>query len=190
MRELLRPGARVLLASRPNPARVTAHSLIMAFTGEELVSVDSGVPNRLLDIAFRQQWLPEFAGWEYVRREVSLGQSRLDFLLAQTDWRCWVEAKSVTLVEQGRALFPDAPTQRGTRHLHELARAHAQGERAAVVFIVQRGDAEVFSPNRATDPEFAAALGEVMHQGIEVFAYTCRVNPQRIEIDRRIRIRL
>ncbi|MHB9023298.1 MAG: DNA/RNA nuclease SfsA [Armatimonadota bacterium] len=186
MRELLVPGARVVLVDRARPGRVTTYDLIMAYIGEELVSVDSRVPNRLLEVTFRAGELPEFAGWQFDRHEVTLGHSRLDFLLSQGDERCWVEAKSVTLVDDGTALFPDAPTERGARHLGELALAREAGDRAAAVFIIQRADARQFSPNRALDPDFAHALEDALHRGVEVYAYTCRVQSEGICIERKI----
>ncbi|HEY3415662.1 MAG TPA: DNA/RNA nuclease SfsA [Armatimonadota bacterium] len=186
MRELLVPGARVIVAGRARPDRITEFDLIMAYLGEELVSVDSRVPNRLLEVTFRAGELPEFAGWQFDRHEVTLGHSRLDFLLTREGERCWVEAKSVTLVEEGMALFPDAPTARGARHLGELALAREAGDRAAAVFVIQRGDARQFTPNRALDPDFAHALEDALRRGVEVYAYTCRVQPEGICIDRKI----
>ena len=97
-----------------------------------------------------------------------------------------VETKSVTLVRQGRALFPDAPTERGRRHLEELIRAHQQGWRTAVVFVIQRDDAHSFSPNDQTDPLFSETLRRASRQGVELLAYSCSVTPSKIEIARRV----
>lgn len=191
MRELLFPGARVLLADyRAHANRQTAYGLVMAWSGATLVSVDSGVPNRLLAALFRRQALAAFAGWDLLRREVPLGESRLDFLLGREGARCWVEAKSVTLVTAGTALFPDAPTLRGARHLGELAAARAAGDRAAVVFIVQRDDADQCAPNGALDPQFARALAEAVDRGVEAYAFTCRVTPEGIAIARPVPVQL
>jgi len=190
LRELLVPDAEVLLVGRPAPGRVTDHDLIMVRAASGLVSVDSRVPNRLLAALLRAGGLPEFAGWPLVRPEVKLGDSRLDFLLSDGTCRCWVEAKSVTLVRDGAALFPDAPTTRGARHLGELARAREAGDRAAAVFIVQRADADRFTPNRALDPGFAQALENAVRRGVEIYAYRCRIAPERISIERRIEVRL
>lgn len=186
MRELLLPGAEVLLVGRPRPSGATQHDLVMVRAASGLVSVDSRVPNRLLGVVLREGGLVEFAGWELVRQEATLGESRLDFLLSDGAHRCWIEAKSVTLVVDGAALFPDAPTARGARHLGELARAREAGDRAAAVFIVQRGDANRFAPNRALDPEFTLALEDAARRGVEIYAYRCRVEPGSIGIERRI----
>ncbi len=189
MRELLAPGARVLVARREAAHRATGHDLLMAYLDDTLVSVDSRVPNRLLEIALRGEMLAEFAGWSFARREVTLGESRLDFLLTRQTRRCWVEAKSVTLVRDGVALFPDAPTARGARHLGELTRAVSHGDRAAAVFIIQRPDADSFSPNRAMDPVFARALEDAAVHGVEIFAFRCRVTPEEIAIAARVPLR-
>jgi len=188
MRELLTPGAEVLLVGRPRPGGVTQHDLVMVRAACGLVSVDSRVPNRLLGVVLREGGLAEFAGCELVRPEVTLGDSRLDFLLSDGTRRCWIEAKSVTLVQDGAALFPDAPTARGARHLGELARAREAGDRAAAVFIVQRNDADRFTPYRALDPAFALALEDAARRGVEIYAYRCRVEPDCISIERRIPI--
>jgi len=143
LRELLVPGRRVLLAPAQAPGRRTRYDLLMVDLDETLVSVDARKPGPLLHEALQAGRLEEFAGYTQVRREVSYGQSRLDLALegGPDGGRCFIEAKSVTLVEDGVALFPDAPTQRGHRHLGELMRARGEGHRAAVAFVVQRGDA-------------------------------------------------
>ncbi len=186
--ELLLPGARVLLAPCPGAHRVTAYDLVMTYHGDTLVSVDSRVPNRLLDGELRAGAVPEFAGWTYQRAEVVLGESRLDFLLQRGEARCWIEAKSVTLVVDGVALFPDAPTARGARHLRELAAARARGDRAAAVFIIQRDDARRFAPNRACDPDFAVALDAAAVAGVEIVARTCRVTPDGMALGERVEV--
>jgi sugar fermentation stimulation protein A len=116
--------------------------------------------------------------------------SRLDFRLEGLGGACWVEVKSVTLVEDGVARFPDAPTERGARHLQELARAVEEGDRAAVVFIVQRADAGSFAPNDGADREFGRVLRAAASAGVEVFAWSCRVSRQAIEVARRVPVDL
>ncbi len=188
--ELIVPGYEAILTDGARPGRLTQYNLIMVRHGSELVSVDSGVPNRLMRRVFRQGTLPEFEGWTLDRPEVVLGDSRLDFLLKGPDGRCWVEVKSVTLVEDGIALFPDAPTSRGVKHLGELARAKENGDRAAAVFVVQRSDADAFSPHRSMDPVFADALNDAVSRGVEAYAYRCSICTEEIHIERRIEVRL
>ncbi len=184
LRELLVPGAPVLLAPRPGSARTTPYDLALVRQGTEWVSVDARLPNRLFREALEEGRLPEWQGAEFLQAEVRLGRSRLDFLLGgpEPGQRTWVEVKSVTLVQEGYGLFPDAITARGTRHLEELAAALAQGDRAAVVFVVQRGDARAFRPHWEADPHFARRLAEVAGRGVQVLAYRCQVSPDEVRI--------
>jgi len=185
LRELLVPGRCVLLAAAQAPGRLTPYDLLMVDLDGTLVSIDARMPSRLLYEALRVGRLEEFAGYAEVRREVTYGQSRLDLVLegGADGGRCFIEAKSVTLVEDGVALFPDAPTQRGRRHLRELARARAEGHRAAVVFVVQRDDAISSSPHDEADPAFGQALREAAQAGVEVYAYKCRVSEREVTLD-------
>jgi sugar fermentation stimulation protein A len=133
--------------------------------------------------------LPEFA-CNGIRPEVRYGDSRLDFRLTGPEGVCWVETKSVTLVTDGVAYFPDVPTARGSRHLRELLAIVGDGERAAVVFIVQREDAVSFAPAAAVDPLFAETLRQVAEAGVEVRAYVCRVDMTEIVLDHPIPVQL
>lgn len=185
--ELFTPGAAVWVApSQGQAARKTACHLALVEYAGVLVSVDARLPNRLMAEALAAQRLPELAGYASVRPEVTVGASRLDFLLDSgpdpARPRCWLEVKSVTLVEGGVALFPDAPTTRGVKHLAELAALGQSGERVAVSFVVQRSDAARFSPHPTADPAFAAALRQAQRQGVEVYAWRCAVDHNAIEL--------
>lgn len=185
LRELLIPERRVLLAIAQAPGRRTSYDLLMVDLDGTLVSIDARKPGPLLHEALQAGRLKEFAGYAEVQREVPYGQSRLDLVLegGPASGRCFIEAKSVTLVEKGVALFPDAPTQRGRRHLGELMRARTEGHRAAVVFVVQRDDAICFSPHDMADPAFGQTLREAARAGVEVYAYKCRVNEGEVTLD-------
>ena len=200
MRELLRSGARCLLAPRPAPGRVTAYDLALVEVardravgepreeyggdapGRVLVSPDARLPPALLSEAFRERRLPPFAEFDTARREVAYGDSRLDLLLSGPSGACFIEVKSVTLVEDGVALFPDAPTERGRRHVGELVRAVREGCRAAVVFVIQREDARACIPHDAADPAFGRTLREAVASGVEAYAYVCRVTRREIRL--------
>ncbi len=190
LHELFVPGRPVLVRPVDKPHRKTHYDLLMVRVDGQLVSLDSRLPAPLFAEAVRQGRLKEFTGYEEVREEVPLGRSRIDVLLEGNAGRCWVEAKSVTLVKAGVAYFPDAVTARGKRHVEELARALTAGDRAALVFIVQRADAHRFTPHDASDPDFGRALREAARQGVEVYAYRCRVTPEYIEIAERIPVLL
>ncbi|MDH7490539.1 MAG: DNA/RNA nuclease SfsA [Anaerolineae bacterium] len=182
MRELLVPGAEVRLAPSRAPARRTAFDLALVRCAAGWVSLDARLPPRLF-----AEWLQRggggpLAGWLPVQWEVSVGHSRVDLLLGRGDDRCWVETKSVTLVREGVALFPDAPTERGRRHLETLAALVESGQRAAVAFVVQRGDATRFRPNDETDPAFGAALRDAIRRGVTVVCCTCTVGEGGVEV--------
>ncbi len=182
LHELFLPGRRVLIRPAHNPGRKTQYDLIMVWTDGVLVSLDARLPGPLVAEAAREGRLTEFSGYPQVREEVRLGNSRIDVLLEGPAGQCWIEAKSVTLVEEGTALFPDAVTARGKRHVEELARAVSPGVCAAIVFVVQREDAVEFRPHEASDPAFTAALRQAAAQGVQVRAYRCQVRPQEIRL--------
>ncbi len=183
LHDLFIHGRPVWLHPAANPARKTPYDLKLVQTPAALVSVDARLPNPLFAEAVATGSLPEFACDE-IRSEVRYGDSRLDFRLDGSGGVCWVEVKSVTLVEAGVARFPDAPTARGSRHLRELMSIAARGQRAAVVFIVQRQDAQCFAPAATVDPHFAQTLARAAAAGVEVRAYACRVTPEVITLER------
>ncbi|MFX0196059.1 MAG: DNA/RNA nuclease SfsA, partial [Candidatus Hodarchaeota archaeon] len=140
--------------------------------GNQIVSIDSRIPNKLVHEALLKKELEEFIGYDTIRTECMYGKSRIDFcLFAKNRKPCLVETKSCTLVKDGRALFPDAPSERGRRHLVELAEAKQKGYRTCVLFIVQRTDARIFSPNDKTDPRFGEALRMAATDGVEIYSY-------------------
>jgi len=185
--ELLTPGRQVWLVPadlRRNPQRRTAYDLALVKFAGRLASVDARLPGHLVAEALHEGRLASFEDYSVIRREVKLGESRLDFRLeADPDQPpCWVEVKSVTLVENGVALFPDAPTARGQRHVRELMRAVEQGDRAVVVFVVQRDDATGFAPHDEADPAFGEVLRQAAQAGVGVYAWRCRVGREEIRL--------
>jgi sugar fermentation stimulation protein A len=187
LRELLVPGRRVWLryAAGP-PTRRTRWSAVLVESpdGSGLVSVDATLPNRLVRAALEAHTLHEFDGWVLERHEVTLGASRIDFVLRRDDGRrLALEVKSVTLVEDGVALFPDAVTARGARHVRELAALAAEpGWDAAILFVVQRPDAERVLAAAAIDPAFAAALAAAKQAGVRVLGRRCNVSLDHLEL--------
>ena len=189
--ELLTTENRMLLAPAPtNTYRNTAYDLALVEVDQVLVSADARLPNRIVEEAIERGRIATLRTFPEIAREVRYEDSRLDLMLSGPDGRCYVEVKSVTLVENGTALFPDAPTERGRKHLATLQRARAQGHRAAVIFVVQRPDAHSFSPNVDADPKFAAALGAATSRGVEVLAYRCTVSRTDIELSDPLQVRV
>ena len=190
MHEMLVPGYRVLLSPKPEPGRKTRFDLALVDLGSTLASVDARLPNSLVAEALAQGRMPQFGEYTDVRREVTFGESRLDLLLEGPAGRCYVETKSVTLVVDGVGLFPDSPTIRGTKHMRSLAHVVRAGHRAAVIFVVQRDDAEAFTPHDVADPEFGVALRRAMRAGVEAFAYNCRITEKEVTLCRSLPMRL
>ena len=190
MRELLTPGRTVLLRPAAKPERKTAFDLMLVDLGFALCSTDSRLPPRLVEQAFLDGRVEQFAGYQEARREVTFEESRFDLMLSSDEGICYVETKSVNLVEDRVALFPDAPTERGRKHLGTLVKAVAAGHRAAAFFVIQRQDADAFRPHPTADPAFAEALRDAKAHGVEVYAYNCRVTRREIAIQRSIPVML
>lgn len=191
MVELLLDGADCLLSPVGiSPTRRTSYTLVAVKTNCTWVSVDSHLPNRLLALALAQRALPELNEYQLVRPEYKIGHSRFDFLLKRDECPALVEVKSVTYVRDGVAMFPDAPTARGRRHLEQLMELNSSGYSSIVIFIVQREDAEWFTSYSAIDPEFAKTLQQVQAAGVKVLAYNCQVSPQGVRLYEAIQVRI
>ena len=178
-RELLPPGATVWCERSDNPNRKTAFDLIAVQKGERLINMDSQAPN----IAARH-WL-EAGGLgkiEQLRSEVTHGDSRFDFSFVKDGNTCFLEVKGVTLEHDGVCAFPDAPTQRGTKHLKGLQKAVQDGFGAYVLFVIQMADVKYLHPNDATDPAFGNALREAAQAGVGVLALDCAVTPETMQL--------
>ncbi len=186
MTELLMPGRLVLLRPVKKPERKTAFDLMLVDLGFGLCSTDSRLPPRLVEEAFLERRLEPFNEFRQSIPEVTFEESRFDLMLTGDEGVCYVETKSVNLVEDSVALFPDAPTERGRKHLGTLVKAVKAGHRGAAFFVIQRPDAEAFRPHPSADPAFADALRDAREKGVEVYAYNCRVNHSEIAIQRSI----
>ena len=184
-RELLVPGARVYLADAgADAARKTRYDLVAVEKGERLVNMDSQAPNAAV-----LEWLRAgelFPPGTEIRPEFKYGDSRFDFGLLTPDLAL-LEVKGVTLERDGVVLFPDAPTERGAKHLRELT---AFPGAAYVLFVVQMEGVRYFAPNEATDPAFAAALRTARNAGVRILAYDCRVTPESMELNEPVEVRL
>ena len=179
-RELLVPGATVWLCKSDNPARKTAYDLVAVDKDGLLINMDSAAPNGVFgEFARAGKFL---SNTQTVKSEVRFGASRFDFCITAGGQTHYAEVKGVTLEEGGIVRFPDAPTERGVRHVRELMEAKAQGFGAHIVFVIQMERAEYFAPNVRTHPAFGEALREAAAAGVQIHAYTCRVTPDSLEI--------
>lgn len=180
----LAPGSPVWLRDSGNPERKLRFTWQAVRVGRAWVNVDTSLPNRVVAEAVAAGRVPELAGYADLRREVAYGRgSRIDLLLAdEARGTCHVEIKSTTLVADGVALFPDAVTERGTKHLAELTRLARAGQRAVQFFFVSRADVEGFRPADAIDPVYGRALRRAAAAGVELVAYATRVEARRLEL--------
>lgn len=183
------PGQRVWLSPSDNPKRSLAWTLEIVEDAGAMAGVNTHTPNKLAAEALAEGLVPELAGYEGVRREVRYGEaSRIDFLLTSADRpACWLEVKNCHLRRTGTlAEFPDCVAARSAKHLRELSAMTALGDRAVLLFTVQRDDCDAFSACRDIDPKFAAALDDAADAGVEVLVYACAIATDEIRIDRRI----
>jgi sugar fermentation stimulation protein A len=180
----LAPGSRVWLRDSGNPERKLRFTWQAVRARRTWVNVDTLLPNRVVAEAIAAGRVAELAGYARLRREVPYGRaSRIDLLLEdEVRGSCHVEVKCTTFAQDGAALFPDAVTERGSKHLAELTRLARRGERAVQFFFVSRADVEVFRPADAIDPDYGRALRRAALAGVEVLAYTTRVEPRRLEL--------
>ena len=179
--ELLLPGATVYLQHSDNPLRKTQWDLISVESGGQIVNIDSQAPNKIFG-----EWVRS-GGFrtdvEAVRPEYTYGDSRFDFRLECKNCVQFVEIKGVTLLRDGCAWFPDAPTERGVKHLNGLVQAFRNGYEAAAVFLIQMKGAACLRPNDDTHPAFGAALREAAANGVQVYAFDCHVTEDSLRVD-------
>ena len=186
-RELLPAGAEVWCQRSDNPARKTKYDLITVRKGPRLINMDSQAPN-----AAANEWLAAggLGKVEQLRAETVHGDSRFDFSFLLDGRRCFLEVKGVTLETDGVCAFPDAPTERGAKHLRGLTQAAKDGFGAYVLFVIQMADVEYLHPNDATDPNFGAALREAAANGVQVLAMDCEVTVGEMRIRKAVPVKL
>ena len=192
-KELLVPGCTVYCAVSDNPNRKTKYDLIAVEKKVEsstlLINMDSQAPNAAV-----KEWLASgaspFGQIDLLKPEYRHGNSRFDFYLECNKRKIFIEVKGVTLEDDGVVLFPDAPTERGVKHVHELIQCHGEGYETYILFVVQMERARYFTPNRKTHPEFADALYEAKQAGVELLAYMCTVSPDEMKLDKPLKIKL
>ncbi|MBQ0000343.1 MAG: DNA/RNA nuclease SfsA [Clostridiales bacterium] len=174
-KELLLPGIPVILEESDNPARKTRYDLVSVWK-ENLgwVNIDSQMPNKLAGLWLSRQ------GFDYIKPEYTYGQSRIDFYMEKGKEKYLMEVKGCTLEIDGTGYFPDAPTERGVKHLHELIQAQKDGYHAAIAFVIQMNGITEVRPNMATHPEFGTALNAARKAGVEVFMIPCRITEDEV----------
>ncbi len=194
LKELLIPSAHVILIKSANPNRKTQYSLVGVKTGSIWVNINSQVSNRL----FREEFstLPRFKNFVFIKSEYKYQNSRIDFLMENNNdksdpKKTLIEVKSSTLVEGQVAMFPDAPTLRGTKHITELKESISSGYDAVIVFLIKRSDAKEFRPYKEMDPKFYSALQSAKKAGVKLCAVLCKydpINTKELKIQKEIQI--
>lgn len=170
-RELLVEDAVVYLAVSNNPKRKTRFTLHFVENKNKLVSLYSQEANRIVYEAIEDGKIKELSGYSTIQREKTIDNSRIDVYLANENEECYVEVKGVTLIVDGEARFPDAPTERGTKHLKELIKLKKEGYRTVIFFLIQHPAGNSFRPNWDNDPKFAQTLNEAYKEGVEILVY-------------------
>lgn len=189
-KELLIEGAKVILEKSDNPNRKTKYSLIAVYKGDVLINMDSQVPNAVVAEALRDGKILEIGEVSFIKREVTFSNSRFDIYYEKEHKKGFIEVKGVTLERDGVALFPDAPTIRGSRHVYEMIKAKENGYEANFLFLIQMVDVEYFTSNSEMDNEFAKALRLAKEKDVNIMAYDSVVRENSIYIGKRIEIQL
>ncbi len=183
-KELLVEGYRVYLTKSDNPARKTQYDLVAVQKGDMLINMDSQAPNQLA-----YEWITANSN-AALKREVTFGGSRFDLYFEDGDRRGFIEVKGCTLERNGIAMFPDAPTERGIKHIRELIKAKESGYEAYILFVIQMKGVTEFRPNAKTHPEFAKALRDAHDAGVGILAYDCKTDIGEVWVDNAVRIQL
>lgn len=185
-RELLVPGCRIFLSMSDNPKRKTKYDLIAVQKGKRLINMDSQAPNKAV-----MEFIPKlFNNVTVIKPEYTYKNSRFDFYIETDSEKVFLEVKGVTLEENGVVRFPDAPTQRGVKHVSELSECVKEGFSAYVFFVIQMENVRYFEPNDRTHKEFGDALRDAASHGVGIIAYDCKVTENTLEIKDPVEVRL
>jgi len=180
MKSCLEEGAEVYLSPVDDPKRKTRFTWEMIKIDDNWVGINTVNPNKLAFEAIRNQLIPELSGYDTVKREVKFGDSRFDIFAENRSEKCYIEVKNVTLKEGSYALFPDARTVRGQKHLKTLIKVKEEGFRAVMLYVIQRTDVEVFAPASEIDPDYTKMLRLAYQMGVEVIPMQAKVTPAQI----------
>ena len=200
MKTCWEPGWKALISFHDNPKRKLKYSLEMTYNGQTWIGINTSLPNKLAKEAIENGLIKELKGYPFIKPEVKTGDSRIDLLLSKEKEalskrdQCFVEIKNVTLKgdnhQNKAALFPDAVSTRGQKHIQELIKLHKEGYNAALLFIVQREDVDYFTPAEKIDPVYSSLLKDAVAEGVLVLAYKCAMSKNEIVVNKRIPVKL
>ena len=185
-KELLIEGVTVILEKSNNTNRKTKYSLISVYKGEKLINMDSQSPNSVFAEALIDGKIKEIGSVDFLKREVKYNNSRFDIYYEKNNKKGFIEVKGVTLEENGVVMFPDAPTERGTKHILELIEAKKEGYDVGIAFVVQMKDVKYFTPNKERDKKFYDALYKAYKEGVNIYVYDCIVTENSITLDKKV----
>lgn len=188
-REILQEGTVVLLEETKNPKRKTRYSIIAAYKGDVLINIDSLVPNMVVYQGIKEGKIEEIHDVTKLSKEMVYGNSRFDLYFEANEQRGFIEVKGVTLETEGIAMFPDAPTQRGCKHVYEMIKAVEEGYAGFIFFLIQMKGVKYFTPFELRDPEFAKALKLAREKGVKILAYDSMVYEDEITIGAPVKVR-
>ncbi|PAB61059.1 DNA/RNA nuclease SfsA [Anaeromicrobium sediminis] len=188
-REILENGVRAILEKAENPNRKTKYSLVAAYKeNKTLINIDSQITNKVIYEALDENKVEELQDLDYVKREAKKGNSRFDLYYEKGNSKGYVEIKSVTLEKDGMSMFPDAPTERGRKHVYELIDLLDEGYENYILFLIQIEDIKKFTPNVEMDPKFSEALKIAKDKGVNILAYNCIVKEDELIINDKVEV--
>ncbi len=188
-REILRPGTEVILEEADNENRKTKYSLVGAYKGDVLINIDSQIPNMVISESIKNNEIEEFQNITFLKREVTFKNSRFDIYCEGTNRKIFIEIKGVTLEKDKTAMFPDAPTQRGLKHVMELMEAVKIGYEGFVIFLIQMKGVNYFTPNYEMDSKFSEGLKKAAKNGVKILAFDSIVEEDGIILGESIKVK-
>ena len=191
MTSCLEPGWKCLVTQNDDPKRKLKYTLELTHNGKTWIGVNTNKTNKIVFEALQKSLFSELKAYKEIKREVTIGDSRIDFCLENEKDKAYVEVKNVTLNEGGKYLFPDAVSTRGQKHLKELINiAQMKNHQAYMLYLIQREDGKSFTSAKEVDPEYAKLLKEAANKGVKILAYQCKVTPEEVVIDKKIKVNL
>ncbi|WDE97584.1 DNA/RNA nuclease SfsA [Lentisphaera profundi] len=186
MTQCMETGAPVLIRFVDDPKRKLKYTWELVHTGSHWVCINTMRANQVIKEALINKALPEFAKYAKIQPEYKVGKSRIDFFLENDDEKCFIEVKSVSYIEGDQCCFPDAPTSRGLKHLHELMELKKEGHRAVMLFLTMSDQPKYFKPATHVDPAYAQALKDAALAGVEILVYTCHSSAESMTLASKI----
>lgn len=191
MTSCLEPGWKCLVTQNDDPKRKLKYTLELTHNGSTWIGVNTNRTNKIVYEALTKGSIPEFKNTGIIKKEVTIGDSRIDFCLEEANKKIFIEVKNVTLKEDNNYLFPDAVSTRGQKHLRELINiAQMKNHQAYMLYLIQREDANIFSAAKDVDPEYAKLLKEAQKNGVKILAYQCKISPSELSVDKKVKVNI